>query len=171
MTETLHLVVMGVAGIGKSTVAHRLAADVDRELALAEGDDFHPPANIAKMANGQPLTDADRRPWLEALADWTRAQRSRGQSTISTCSALRRAYRDILRAGIPETYFVHLHGSEDLSRQRMESRDHFMPVTLLRSQLDTLEPLEPDEPGIVIDAGLSLDEISRLVREQLLDGS
>lgn len=167
MSSTLHLVVMGVAGIGKTTVAHRLAADVDRELALAEGDDFHPPANIAKMASAQPLTDDDRRPWLEALADWTGTQRARGRSTVLTCSALRRAYRDILRTGIPETCFVHLLGSEELSRQRMEGRDHFMPVTLLRSQLDTLEPLEPDEPGVVIDAGLSVGEISRLVREQL----
>jgi gluconokinase len=90
---TQHLIVMGVAGVGKSTIAQRLAADLDLEL--AEGDDFHPPANVAKMSSGQPLTDEDRWPWLNALADWTARQRAAGRSTVLTCSALRRVYRNI----------------------------------------------------------------------------
>jgi gluconokinase len=169
MTRTLHVVVMGVSGIGKTTVAERLTADVDRELIFAEGDDFHPPANIAKMSSGQPLTDDDRTPWLEALADWTRTQRAAGHSTVVTCSALRRFYRDILRRGVPGTFFVHLQASEELIRRRMEGREHFMPVELLRSQLETLEPLESDEPGVVVDASRSVDDISRLVRRRILD--
>jgi gluconokinase len=154
---TRHLVVMGVAGVGKSTIAQRLAADLDLEL--AEGDDFHPQANIAKMSSGQPLTDEDRWPWLHALADWTEQKHAAGQSTVLTCSALRKAYRDILRRPDPDTFFVHLYGDEDLLRERMESRDHFMPASLLRSQFDTLEPLQPDESGVAVDTALSVADI------------
>lgn len=167
MSTTFHLVVMGVSGIGKSTVAHRIADTLGPGLAIAEGDDFHSPGNIAKMASGRPLTDEDRYPWLEALAAWTRDRRAGGESTVLTCSALRRAYRDVLSNGIPETAFVHLSGDAELSRGRMAGREHFMPVQLLTSQLETLEPLEDDEPGIVVDAALSTDEIARLVSKFL----
>lgn len=170
MSGTVHIVVMGVAGVGKSTVAGRLADSVDITLALAEGDEFHPPANIAKMTSGQPLTDEDRYPWLASLAAWTSDQRSQGHSTVVTCSALRRTYRDIVRRGAPETFFVHLHGSEELIRRRMDGRNHFMPVALLRSQFETLEPLEPDEPGMVVDAALPVDEIAELVRRRIRPG-
>lgn len=156
---TRHLVVMGVAGVGKSTVAQRLAADLD--LALAEGDDFHPQANIDKMASGTPLTDEDRWPWLAALADWTAGQRRTGRGTVVTCSALKRAYRDVLRRADPDTFFVHLCGAEELLRTRMEARDHFMPASLLRSQLDTLEPLGADERGVEIDIDATVDEVVR----------
>ncbi|HYJ66248.1 MAG TPA: gluconokinase [Nocardioidaceae bacterium] len=168
MSRPLHLVVMGVAGIGKSTVAGRLATDLDLEF--AEGDDFHPPANVAKMSRGEPLTDEDRSPWLESLAAWTRERHDSGRSTVVTCSALRRAYRDSLRRGAPETFFVHLHGDAETIRRRMESRQHFMPVELLRSQLDTLEPLADDESGMVVDATLGLDAIATLVERRIESG-
>ena len=155
--ETRHLVVMGVTGVGKTAVARLLAAELD--LTLAEGDDFHPTENVAKMSQGIPLTDADRQPWLEALADWTLQQRRANKSTVMTCSALRRSYRDVLRAAAPATFFVHLTGEEDLIRVRMEARRHFMPPTLLHSQLAILEPLEPDELGVSVDVSAPLDEV------------
>ena len=162
---TRHLIVMGVAGVGKSTIAQRLAEDLDLEL--AEGDDFHPAANIAKMSSGRPLTDDDRWPWLEALADWTARKRAAGQSTVLTCSALRKVYRDVLRRPAVETFFVHLYGDEGLLRKRMESRRHFMPASLLRSQFDTLEPLEPEESGVAVDTASSVDDIAERVKAAL----
>ena len=164
--QTQHVVVMGVAGVGKSTIAQRLAADLDLEL--AEGDDFHPRANIAKMSSGEPLTDEDRWPWLEALADWTAMKRAAGRSTGLTCSALKKVYRDILRRPDPGTFFVHLYGDERLLLERMESREHFMPASLLRSQFDTLEPLKPDESGIAVDTASSVDDIAERVKAALL---
>ncbi len=162
---TRHLIVMGVAGVGKSTIARRLADDLDFQL--AEGDDFHPQANVAKMSSGQPLTDEDRWPWLEALADWTAQRRAAGQSTVVTCSALRKAYRDVLRRPDPDTFFVHLYGDEGLLRDRMLSREHFMPASLLRSQFETLEPLEPDETGIAVDTAGSVEAIAEQVEAAL----
>ncbi len=162
---TRHLIVMGVAGVGKSTIARRLADDL--ELEMAEGDDFHPRANIEKMSSGRPLTDEDRWPWLEALADWTAQRRAAGQSTVLTCSALRRAYRDVLRRPDPDSFFVHLYGDEGLLRERMASRQHFMPASLLRSQFETLEPLEPDESGIAVDTGASVEAIAERVEAAL----
>jgi carbohydrate kinase (thermoresistant glucokinase family) len=162
---TRHLIVMGVAGVGKSTIARRLADDLD--LAMAEGDDFHPRANIAKMSSGQPLTDEDRWPWLDALADWTAERRAAGQSTVLTCSALRKVYRDVLRRPDPATFFVHLYGDESLLRERMSSRQHFMPASLLRSQFETLEPLEPGESGIAVDTAASVDAIAERVEAAL----
>jgi len=162
---TRHLIVMGVAGVGKSTVAQRLADDLDFEM--AEGDDFHPRANIEKMSSGRPLTDEDRWPWLEALADWTAQRRAAGQSTVLTCSALRRAYRDVLRRPDPAAFFVHLYGDESLLRDRMSSRQHFMPASLLRSQFETLEPLEADESGIAVDTAASVDAIAERVKAAL----
>lgn len=150
---------MGVTGAGKSAVAQWLAAELDLEL--AEGDDFHPEDNVAKMSSGQPLTDEDRWPWLEALAEWTARQDEMGRGTVITCSALKKVYRDVLRRPDPHTFFVHLHGDEDLLRTRMQAREHFMPVSLLRSQLETLESLEPDEAGIAIDVAAPVDQIGR----------
>ena len=162
---TRHLVVMGVSGVGKSTIAQRLAADLDLEL--AEGDDFHPRANIEKMSSGRPLTDEDRWPWLEALAAWTDGRRTSGRDTVLTCSALKRAYRDVLRRGAPDTFFVCLLGDESLLRDRMENRDHFMPASLLTSQIDTLEPLDDDETGVSVDVGLAVDDIVARVEAAL----
>ncbi len=153
-----HIVVMGVAGSGKSEVAQALAADLD--LVLTEGDDHHPRANIDKMSAGTPLDDDDRAPWLEALAQWTREQHDAGHDTVLTCSALRRRYRDVLRDAVAEpTFFVHLAGSTEVLAQRMAARDHFMPTSLLDSQFATLEQLEPDEDGEVVDVDRPLEEV------------
>lgn len=158
MTKTAgHIVVMGVAGVGKTTVAERLVAEL--ELVFAEGDDYHPPANVEKMSSGEALTDEDRWPWLEELAGWTRERGAAGQSTVLTCSALRKVYRDVLRKADPDTVFIHLSGGQDLLRERMESRQHYMPVSLLRSQFDTLEPLDPGESGVTIDVTQTIDEV------------
>ncbi|THJ04353.1 gluconokinase [Nocardioides sp.] len=146
----MHVVIMGVSGTGKSTVARGVAAALG--LQVAEGDDFHPPANIAKMSAGIPLDDDDRGPWLAALARWAGERHAEATSTVLTCSALKRSYRDILRSGVPEpTLFVHLVGSREVLEQRMATRAHFMPVSLLDSQLATLQALEPDEDGLVVD--------------------
>lgn len=140
---------MGVSGSGKTTVAQAINDRLG--WAFAEGDEFHPAANIAKMAAGIPLTDADRWPWLRALAAWTREHDRDGTSTVLTCSALRRSYRDVLRQGAERTFFVHLVGAKALLLERMSGREHYMPSSLLDSQLETLEPLGADEAGIVVD--------------------
>lgn len=144
-----HLVVMGVSGSGKTTVAKGLAARLGYEF--AEGDDFHPPENVEKMSAGVPLDDADREPWLRGLAAWLRERDERGEATVMTCSALRRRYRDVIRAAADGTCFVHLDVDRDRLLQRMSGREHFMPASLLQSQLDALEPLEPDEDGLVVE--------------------
>jgi len=147
---TVTLVVMGVAGSGKSTLAEALADRLGADL--VEGDDLHPPANVAKMRAGTPLDDADRRPWLLALAALIDEREAAGRSTVLTCSALRRGYRDLLRDGHPSVRFVHLAVPLEVLRARLARRTgHFMPASLLDSQLATLEPLHPDEPGLVVD--------------------
>ncbi|MBF6228273.1 gluconokinase [Nocardia abscessus] len=149
---------MGVSGSGKTTVGTRLAEALGVDY--AEGDEFHPPANVAKMAAGTPLDDADREPWLDALAGWL-AERS-GEGAVVTCSALKRVYRDRLRASAPDAFFLHL----DLPRGELERRladrqGHFMPPSLLDSQLGTLEPLEPDEDGSTVDGTRSPEDLVR----------
>lgn len=153
----MHVVFMGVSGTGKSTVGHPVARRLGWEW--GEGDDFHPPENIAKMSSGIPLVDEDRWPWLRALADWTRGHAAAGRSTGLACSALRRAYRDVLREGAPDTVFVHLVGDAQVIADRMAARQHFMPPALLDSQFATLEQLEPDEDGVEVDIRRPLDEI------------
>ncbi|HEU5486793.1 MAG TPA: gluconokinase [Microlunatus sp.] len=148
------LVVMGVSGTGKSTVAERLADRLGWEL--AEGDDLHPPENVEKMRAGTPLTDDDRWPWLDRVAGWIRRHRVAGQPGIITCSALRRVYRDRLRG--PGVVFVHLAGTrEEIAAQMSGRQGHFMPLSLLDSQLATLEPLEPDEAAVVVSVAQPLD--------------
>ncbi|HKJ11144.1 MAG TPA: gluconokinase [Ornithinimicrobium sp.] len=159
-----HLVVMGVSGSGKSTVGKAIAERLGWEF--AEGDDFHPPENKAKMERGDPLVDEDRWPWLEKLAGWTAGRDEEGTSTVVTCSALRAVYRDILRRG-GETFFVHLVGDKDLLMERMQGREHFMPASLLDSQLDTLEPLGPDEPGMTQDVANPPERIATAVAGRL----
>jgi len=145
------LVVMGVSGVGKSTVMAMLAERLG--WATLEGDALHPPANVAKMAAGEPLTDADRAPWLAEIAAWIGDREADGVSSIVTCSALRRTYREALRAGHPSVWFVHLVAPASTVALRMTDRaGHFMPPALLESQLDALEPLGPDEPGWAVDA-------------------
>ncbi|QGF25129.1 AAA family ATPase [Raineyella fluvialis] len=149
---------MGVAGSGKSTVAHGLAARLG--WPMAEGDEFHSVENIAKMASGHPLTDDDRWPWLDRIVEWTAQQDRAGHCTLVTCSALRRAYRDRLRTAPGRTVFVHLVGSADVVADRLAHRtDHFMPSSLLPSQLATLEPLGSDEDGFSIDIEQDVDEV------------
>jgi gluconokinase len=141
---------MGVAGAGKSTVMAELAGRLGwRTL---EGDAMHPPANVAKMAAGRPLTDEDRGPWLVAIAAWIARAAEAGQPSIVTCSALRQRYRDVLRAAGGDVIFVHLLAPEDVLATRMAGRaGHFMPPGLLASQLDLIEPLA-GEPGFNVDA-------------------
>lgn len=143
---TTTIVVMGVSGSGKSTVAATL---VDRlGWPFAEGDDFHPPANVEKMRAGHPLDDEDRWPWLRSLAAWIGEQERAGRSVILTCSALKRSYRNLLLDGHPSVWFAHVTAEPELIRQRIEHRTgHYMPSSLLDSQLATLEPLGDDEPG------------------------
>ena len=141
------VVVMGISGVGKSVIGHELA---DRyAVDYVDGDDFHPQANIDKMAAGTPLTDEDRWPWLEDIADWLADHQASGG--VVSCSALKRAYRDVLRGGAAGVLFLHLAGDHDLIKSRMEHRDHFMPSSLLESQERTLEPLDGDERGWVFD--------------------
>ena len=147
-----HLVVMGVAGSGKTTVALLLAERLG--WTFAEADAFHPEANVALMAAGTPLTDEDRAPWLASIAQWVSQRDAEGVSTVVTCSALRRAYRDVLRGAAGDVRFVHLAGDPEVIATRMAARtDHFMPTSLLPSQLATLEPLEADEAGVVVPIG------------------
>ena len=139
-----HLVVMGVAGSGKSTIA----AALSRQLgwACAEADEFHPQSNIDKMTQGIPLQDEDRWPWLQEIQNWMTTKAKSGDSTVLTCSALKQSYRQLLARAEGRVLFLHLHGEADLIGQRMQGREgHFMPPTLLPSQLATLEPLSEDE--------------------------
>jgi gluconokinase len=146
---TTSIVVMGVSGSGKSTVADGLVDRLGWEF--AEGDDFHPPANVEKMRAGRPLDDDDRWPWLRLLADWIGERERSGRSVVVTCSALKRSYRDLLRDGHPSVWFAHVTADVALIRERMERRSgHYMPVSLLDSQLAMLEPLQDDEPGASI---------------------
>ncbi len=153
----VHLVIMGVSGTGKTTVALELASRLG--WPFAEGDDFHPKANRDKMAAGHPLTDEDRMPWLESLAAWAGERHAAGESTLTACSALRRSYRDVLVAGAPDTRFVHLAGDKHELLGRMRGREHFFPPELLESQLDTLEPLQDDEDGLVLDVMRPVDDL------------
>jgi len=150
------LVVMGVAGSGKSTVAGVLAERLG--WPVADADDFHSPENVAKMSAGTPLTDEDRWPWLASIRDWISGADG---SVVVTCSALRRAYRDVLREAEARVRFVHLDGSRQEIAARMAARtDHFMPLGLLDSQLETLEPLQSDEDGIATPISGTPEEIA-----------
>lgn len=149
------IVVMGVSGSGKSTVGAALAQRL--RVPFADADDFHPPANIEKMSAGHPLDDTDRVPWLEAIGEWLARH---GDGGVMSCSALKRAYRDQLRRHCAEIEFLHLEGSVETIGRRQASRPgHFMPASLLQSQFQTLEPLEPDERGVAIDVDQSIDSI------------
>lgn len=156
----IHVVVMGVAGAGKSTIAEAIRDRMG--YMMAEGDDFHPQANIDKMSHGIPLTDEDRRPWLEVINRWMIGRDHLGESTVVSSSALKRIYRDVLRADIP-VLFLHLSGSQQLIQQRLARRTgHFMPPALLPSQFAALEPLQADETGVEISVeGTAEDMIER----------
>ncbi|HET7474861.1 MAG TPA: gluconokinase [Dermatophilaceae bacterium] len=162
------LVVMGVSGSGKSTVAALLAGHLGWDL--QEGDDLHPQANIAKMAAGEPLTDEDRWPWLDRVAGWIAAHAEAGRPGIITCSALKRSYRDRLRGGYQDSVvFVHLAGTRRQLAERLGARlDHFMPPALLQSQLGTLEELGPEEQGVVVNIGAGPTQVAEEALERLL---
>jgi ribose 5-phosphate isomerase A len=156
------LVIMGVSGAGKSTVAEELAARLG--WAFEEGDSLHPEANIAKMHAGIPLTDADREPWLKRVAVWIDGQRTKKQPGIITCSALKRSYRQIIIDGRPEARLVYLRGGRELIARHLAGRDdHFMPASLLQSQIDTLEEPGPDEDPLIIDLGPPPSEIAEAI--------
>jgi gluconokinase len=150
------IVVMGVSGSGKTTVGCALATRL--ALDYADADDFHPPANIAKMARGEPLDDDDRRPWLAAVATWLTDHLDTGG--VASCSALNRRYRDRLRAGAPDAAFIHLDGPPEVVAARVAARkDHFMPTSLVLSQYDSLDPLAGDELGLTLRLDGQVDQL------------
>jgi carbohydrate kinase (thermoresistant glucokinase family) len=160
------VVMMGVSGSGKTTIADGVARRLGWRL--IEGDKFHPPANVAKMHSGTPLTDADRWPWLEAIAREIDAIRARGESAVVACSALKRAYRDILIGDRRDVVLVYLQGSKALIGGRMAARrNHFMPPALLDSQFATLEEPAPDERPIVVSIEPAADAIIGAVVQKL----
>ena len=160
------IVVMGVSGSGKTTIAKGLAAA--EGWTLLEGDSFHPPANVAKMAAGTPLTDEDRWPWLRAIVAAIDAYRARGENAVVACSALRKAYRDILIGDRRDVRLVYLKGSRALIAERLRARKgHFMPPALLDSQFRTLEEPGPDENPITVEIGGTPDQIVRAIMERL----
>jgi len=146
---------MGVSGSGKSTVGAALAGRLG--VPFEDADDLHPAANIAKMSRGEPLDDSDRYPWLERIGEWLAAHEHGG---VIACSALKRKYRDQLRHHCSSVEFLHLSGGREVIERRQASRPgHFMPASLLTSQFETLEPLAPDENGVVIEVDGSVDQI------------
>jgi carbohydrate kinase (thermoresistant glucokinase family) len=152
------VVLMGVSGSGKSTVGERLAEELG--CPFLEGDDFHPPGNVEKMKQGIALTTADREPWLTSIAAKIDVLLAARKSAVLSCSALQRAYRDIIVGKRPQVALVYLKGSYDLIRHRLDGRHgHFMPASLLKSQFDTLEEPTPDEHAIVVDIALPPAEI------------
>lgn len=160
-----HIAVMGVSGVGKSTLGARLAAVLERPL--IEADELHPPANIDKMSGAIPLTDADRAPWLATIADRLRECDERGQPAVLVCSLLRTSYRDALRAE-SDLLFVHLVVDRPTLERRVSERTgHFMPVSLLGSQLDALEPLQASEPGFEIDGTLPVPTLTEEILERI----
>jgi gluconokinase len=151
------IVVMGVSGSGKTTVAALLAGGLGWDF--VDGDDLHPAANVAKMRAGTPLADADRWPWLDIIAAWIDAARA-GRPGVVTCSALKRVYRDRLLAGRPDVRLVYLHGSFDMIASRQAARQgHFMPASLIESQFATLEPPGADERPISVAVDLAPEVI------------
>jgi len=156
------LVVMGVSGAGKSTIAQELASRLG--WAFEEGDSLHPEANVAKMHAGIPLTDADREPWLKRVAAWIDGRRAMKQPGIITCSALKRSYRQIIIGDRPDVRLVYLRGGRELIARHLATRDgHFMPASLLQSQIDTLEEPGPDEDPLSVDVGPSPGQIAETI--------
>jgi carbohydrate kinase (thermoresistant glucokinase family) len=159
------LVIMGVSGCGKSTVGARLAQRLG--VPFLEGDALHPPHNVALMAAGTPLTDTDRADWLDAIAARLTALQAH-EGLVVSCSALKRSYRDRLRAATPELHFVHLQGDRALLASRMGQRQgHYMPPALLASQLDTLEIPTADEAALSLDIAAPAEELVAQIEHHL----
>ncbi|NPD66761.1 gluconokinase (plasmid) [Lichenicola cladoniae] len=166
LSRPVIVVIMGVSGSGKTTVAALLAAALGCQF--QEGDDLHPAVNVQKMHSGTPLTDADRLPWLQKIAKEVDGWRARGESAVVTCSALKRAYRKILIGDRSHVTLVYLKGSHDLIRRRMTARlEHFMPVALLDSQFSTLEEPTEDERPITVNIGTPPSDIAATIVQQL----
>jgi gluconokinase len=160
------VIVMGVSGSGKTTLAQDLAKT--KGWTYAEGDEFHSAANVAKMASGHPLTDEDRWPWLRSIAAWIGEHEAAGESVVVTCSALKRVYRDLLAEDNPSVVFCELQVPREVLEQRMaERKNHYMPASLLRSQLDTLEDLHPDERGFRVQVQGGPDHVLNEVLRHL----
>lgn len=160
------VVLMGVSGSGKTTVAALLAAALGCQF--QEGDDLHPRENVEKMRGGTPLTDADRMPWLHKIAEEIDGWRARGECGVLTCSALKRSYRDIIIGARRDVVLVYLKGSRDLIYRRLAARhEHFMPIALLDSQFATLEEPTPDEHPIIADVGRKPAEIAHEIVRRL----
>lgn len=158
------IVVMGVTGCGKSTVGKLLATELD--VPFQDADDLHSEANIRKMAAGHPLNDEDRWPWLRRVGKELHLAESSG--LVIACSALKRAYRELLLTAEPRSRFVFLEGSRELLAERLGHRHgHFMPDDLLDSQLETLEPLSPDEPGFAVSIDGNAAQIVTEIRSKL----
>jgi len=164
------LVVMGVSGSGKTTIGALLAGRL--HWPYAEADDFHPQSNVAKMAVGQPLTDEDRWPWLEAIGRWIDEQGAAGECGVVSCSGLKRAYRDLLRRGRPQVRLVFLDGSRELIERRMVARHgHFMKASMLDSQFADLERPAPDEDVVTVSIDATAAEIVKeILRATRLGG-
>lgn len=165
-TAPRRVVLMGVSGCGKSTVGDGLAERLGWRF--VEGDSLHPPENVAKMAAGQPLDDADRAGWLATLADLLEGAQTQGQGLVISCSALKRSYRERLRDGDPQALFVHLSGSRELIAQRIARRTHrYMPASLLESQFATLQPPGADEQALALDVRLPPSALIEAVAQHL----
>jgi gluconokinase len=164
------LIVMGVSGSGKSTIGDQLAQRL--HFSYEDGDKFHPAGNVAKMSAGHPLTDEDRRPWLQAIADEIDRVCEAGQHVVIACSALKRAYRDILVHGRDDVRIIFLSGSQPLIASRLAQRQHhFMPRELLVSQFKTLEPPDASEHPVTVSIDGSIDAIVDDIVQQLKLGS
>jgi carbohydrate kinase (thermoresistant glucokinase family) len=160
------IIVMGVSGSGKSTIGALLAEALGWPFADADG--FHPAANVAKMAAGTPLTDADRWPWLDAIAAHIGASRTAGQPVVVACSALRRAYRERLRAGYSDLIFLHLAGAPAVIAERQAARQgHFMPPSLMASQFATLEDPAAEADAVTVSVSASPHEVVAAALDQL----
>ena len=160
------LVIMGPSGVGKSTTAELIAARLG--WPFAEADEFHPKANIDKMTSGIALNDADRAPWLASIRDWISREATSGVSTVLTCSALKRSYRDVLREAGARVRFVALEADQDLVSSRLELRKgHYMPKSLLQSQFADFQPLEADEDGISVPVIAPPEEVVKTILDEL----
>jgi gluconokinase len=155
---------MGVTGSGKTTVGAALAQRLG--VPFADADDFHSEANVAKMSAGVPLDDADRVPWLHAIGEWL----AKSAGGVVSCSALKRAYRDVLREHVPDVFFVHLDGDRETVRRRVAGRPgHFMPESLVASQFAALEPLGEGEHGVVLALDTPIDDLVAAAAESIPD--
>jgi carbohydrate kinase (thermoresistant glucokinase family) len=160
------LIVMGVSGCGKTTIAELLSCELGWEY--RDGDEFHPKSNVEKMHSGTPLTDDDRWPWLKAIAAWIDNKRQAGEHAIVTCSALKKSYRDILIGPRKDVGLIYLKGTEDLIAERLSKRHgHFMPKALLRSQFQTLQEPGPDEHPVTVSIVPAPEEIAAAILREL----